>query len=95
MTTTTSTPNGPLSRYLLHPNKENHAAFKAFIEAFHHLVTPAILIGSAVAILLLLRTTFRLLTNRKIAADARWLEIALPSKVDAKGATMLWTTLHV
>jgi len=84
----------PLVRFLRNPGHELARTAAAIAHTLVHLLP---VIGALSAIVVALAIARRVLTRlreRRLARDARLLQLAVPPDVDAEGALLLWSALH-
>lgn len=92
--TSTGTPDGPLAKWLAHPDQVNHEVATPFVHAFWTCAHWAPVIGIGAAVVGLAYVAFRNRRSDKLCAGARLIEVSLPAEVDANGARIFWSNLH-
>jgi hypothetical protein len=87
-------PNGPLSRFLAHPNTwcadlEHHLARIA-----HAVLPVAVTVAMAIAVFVALVVLVRVLARHRSTSTGQLVEVDVPPTVDLMGAASFWRNLH-
>jgi hypothetical protein len=83
-----------LIRFLRDPSRELAHALTGLEHAALHLLPFAAALCALAAALLAARVVVARLRERRLAAGARVIELAVPPELDSDGALLLWSALH-
>ena len=83
-----------LVRFLGNPSRELAHALRALEHASAHLVLFGVALCALAAAVLLARVVLARLRERRLAAGALLIELAVPPELDGDGALLLWSALH-
>jgi hypothetical protein len=86
--------DSPLERFLRDPGHELARTAAAIAHTLVHLLPVIGAVSAIVVALVIARVVLARLRERRLARDARLLQLAVPPDVDADGALLLWSALH-
>jgi hypothetical protein len=86
--------DSPLERFLRDPGHELARTAAAIAHTLVHLLPVIGAVSAIVVALVIARVVLARLRERRLACDARLLQLAVPPDVDADGALLLWSALH-